>query len=78
MPASGGRLIGEAVGEVEREDGVLVLRRVHVVLKLRAAEEHHEVAQHVHRFFAHHCPVYRSLRPALEITTELELLPSQP
>lgn len=58
-------------GEVELEGKVLVLRRIHVRLELRAAPEHREVAARVHGFYAESCPLYRSLRAALGITSEL-------
>jgi uncharacterized OsmC-like protein len=70
------RLVGEAVGEIEKEDGVLVIRRIHVKLRLKAQEEHRETAERVHGFFADRCPVYRSLRDAIAITTELVFEPS--
>lgn len=63
--------MSEAVGEVELEDNVLVIRRIHVVLKLKAAESHRETSTRVHDFFADRCPVYRTLKPAIAITTEL-------
>lgn len=59
------------MGEVELEDNVLVIRRIHVTLKLKAEEAQREVANRVHGFFADHCPVYRTLKPAIAITTEL-------
>jgi uncharacterized OsmC-like protein len=59
------------VGEIELEDNVLVIRRIHVRLRLKAEESQRETANRVHGFFAHKCPVYRSLKPAIEITTEL-------
>ena len=70
--------MSEAVGEVELEDNVLVIRRIHVVLKLKAEESHRETANRVHGFFADRCPVYRTLKPAIAITTELvfEALPA--
>jgi hypothetical protein len=42
-------------------------------LKLKTDESHWETANRVHGFFAGKCPVYRSLRAAIEITTELLL-----
>ena len=63
--------MSETVGEVELEDNVLVIRRIHVVLQLMAPESHREIASRVHGFFADRCPVYRTLRPAIAITTEL-------
>ena len=63
--------MSETVGEVELEDNVLVIRRIHVVLKLKAEESHRETASRVHGFYADKCPVYRTLKPAIAITTEL-------
>ena len=59
------------MGEIENEEGVLVIRRIHVKLRLKAAEEHRETAVRVHGFYAEKCPVYRSLYKAIDITTEL-------
>lgn len=50
-----------------------MLRRIHVKLHLRAAPEHRETAERVHGFFADACPLYRSLKAAIGITTELVL-----
>src|SRR5262249_13224253 len=71
ISASVDRLVGEAVGEIEKEDGVLVIRRIHVKLRLKAQEGQRETAERVHGLFADRCPVYRSLRDAIAITTEL-------
>jgi uncharacterized OsmC-like protein len=38
---------------------------------LRAGEPQRETAERVHGFFADRCPVYRTLKPAIQITTEL-------
>ena len=64
-------MVSEAVGEVELEGTVLVIRRIHVKLKLTTTAENHETAQRVHGFFADKCPVYLTLKPAIAITTEL-------
>lgn len=75
MKASEGRLKSEAAGEVESEDGVLVIKRIHVRYRLRvdgAADR-----EKIQRAFEHHparCPVYRSLHPQIVCTTELELV----
>ena len=63
--------MSEAVGEVELEGRVLVIRRIHVRLRLRAEEQHRETAFKVHGFFAEKCPVYLSLYKAITITTDL-------
>ncbi len=75
MNASEGRLTSEAVGEVEVEDGVLVIKRIHVRYTLRLEEGADR--EKVDRAFEHHmarCPVYRSIRAAIDCTTELELV----
>ncbi len=76
IPASGDRLVGRATGEVELEDKVLVVRRIHVRLELRADPAHAETARRVHGFFADACPLYRTLRAAVAVTTELVLVAS--
>jgi uncharacterized OsmC-like protein len=48
-----------------------VIRRIHVVLKLKAMESHRDTANRVHGFFADKCPIYRTLKPAIVMTTEL-------
>jgi uncharacterized OsmC-like protein len=64
-----------AHGEVEVEEGVLVLRRIHVVFTLRGVEADQAVAaQRAHEVFKPKCPVYRSIHRAIDITTELRLV----
>ena len=63
-------MIGEVRGEVGKEDGVLVIRQVHVTYRLRAGEEHRETVERVHAMHADLCPVYRTLENAIDITTE--------
>ena len=74
IPAGDGGLVGKATGEVELDGKVLVLRRIHVRLELRASPEHHETAQRVHGIYASACPLYRSLGAAIAITSELVLV----
>ena len=59
------------MGEIELEENVLVIRRIHVRMRLKTEEANRETATRVHGFFADHCPVYRSLKPAIAMTTEL-------
>lgn len=75
ISASGGRLVGEGIGEIEKEDNVLVVRRIHVNLRLKAEEQHRLTAERTHSVFANHCPIYRTLSPAIAITTELAFEP---
>ena len=60
---------------MELDGKVLVLKRIHVRLELRCTAEHRAVAERVHGFFADACPLYRSLKAAIAITTELVALP---
>lgn len=63
-----------ARGEVEVEDGVLVIRRIHVVFTLRGVEGPKvDAARRAHETFKPKCPVYRSIHRAIAITTELAL-----
>ena len=48
-----------------------MIRRIHVTLRLKAEESHRETANRVHGFFADRCPIYRTLKPAIVMTTEL-------
>ena len=59
---------------METEEKVLVLRRIHVHYRLRAGTEHHEAVARVHGMHHRFCPVYRSLQPAIAITTSIELV----
>ena len=74
IDASGGRLTAEVTGEVESEDGVLIIKRIQVKMQLRASEDHREVVERVHGVFANKCPVFRSIGPAIEITSSYELI----
>lgn len=77
MNASEGRLTAEARGEIEDEDGVLVIKRIHVRYTLQVDEDAER--ERIDRAFEHHmprCPVYRSIAAAIECTTELELVPA--
>ena len=56
---------------MELDGKVLIIRRIHVKLRLKVGGEQREVAERVHGFFAANCPVYRSLHPQITITTEL-------
>ena len=63
-----------AKGEVEVEEGVLILKRIHVVLTLKdAAADKQDAAERAHAVFKEKCPVYRSLHRAIDITTELKI-----
>jgi uncharacterized OsmC-like protein len=74
--ASEGFLTAVAHGEVEADEGVLVLRRIHVILTLKgAAAEKVDAANRAHDVFKMKCPVYRSVYRAIDVTTELRFEP---
>lgn len=65
-------------GEVGKDDdGVLVIRRIHVTYHLKVAEEHRDTVERVHGFHADKCPVYRSVKDSIDITTECRMEPLQ-
>lgn len=67
-------MVARVTGEVELEDRVLVIRRIHVRFELKATPDQHEAAARAHSAFAMSCPLYRTLRGAIAISTELSLL----
>ncbi len=62
------------VGEVEKDGGVLILRRIHVNYKLQVPnpDEVRDTVARVVEMHVDKCPVARSLKGAIEITTEVE------
>ncbi|HYX67773.1 MAG TPA: OsmC family protein [Terriglobales bacterium] len=74
IDASGGRLVAEVTGEVEKEEGVLVVRRIHVLMKLAAPESSRETVERVHGMYAMRCPLYRTLHKAIQLTSSYELV----
>jgi uncharacterized OsmC-like protein len=74
IEASGGRLSADVIGEVETEDGVLVIRRIHVTLRLVASEDVRDTVERVHGMYAMRCPLYRTLRSAVALTSSYELV----
>jgi uncharacterized OsmC-like protein len=75
IDASEGRLSADVVGEVEEEEGVLVIRRIHVAMRLTAPEEVRETVERVHGIYAMRCPLYRTLHNAIQLTSSYTLTP---
>jgi uncharacterized OsmC-like protein len=66
--------VSEATGEIETtEDNVLVIRRIHVRYQLKLEPDQRETARRVHGFHADKCPVARTIRGCVAITTELQM-----
>jgi uncharacterized OsmC-like protein len=72
--ASGGRLTADVTGEIETEDNVLVIRRIHVRMKLKAPEESRAVVERVHGIYPMNCPLYRTLHNAIQLSSSYELI----
>jgi len=73
IDANNGRLTADVTGEVEEEEGVLVIRRIHVAMRLAAPEDSREKVERVHAIYAMNCPLYRTLRNAIQLTSSFEL-----
>jgi uncharacterized OsmC-like protein len=69
-----GRLSAEVTGEVEKEDNVLVIRRIHVAMRLVAPEEARETIERIHGIYPMNCPLYRTLHNAIQLTSSCSLL----
>ena len=76
IDASDGKLTANVTGEVEEEEGVLVIRRIHVSMRLLAPEDTREKVQRVHSVYAMSCPLYRTLHNAIQLTSSFELVAS--
>ena len=76
IDASDRKLTAEVTGEVEEEDGVLVIRRIHVSMRLVAPEDTREKVERVHAVYPMSCPLYRTLHNAIRLTSSYDLLAS--
>ena len=77
IDASNGRLCADVRGEVESDEGVLVIRKVHVHFLLKGAGHARETVERVHGIYAGKCPVYKTLTPAFEITSDYEFIDTE-
>jgi uncharacterized OsmC-like protein len=66
-------LHADTLGEVETEDKVLVVKRIKQTFHLMADEKDRETIQRVLDIYADGCPVARSIKDSIEITSELDL-----
>jgi uncharacterized OsmC-like protein len=72
--ASEGRLAAEVTGEIETEDGILVIRRIHVAMRLKAPEDSRATIERVHPMYSMNCPLYRTLHNAIQLSSSYELV----
>jgi uncharacterized OsmC-like protein len=73
IDASNGKLTADVTGEVETEEGVLIIRRIHVAMRLVASEDAKETIERVHGIYAMRCPLYRTLHKTIQLTSSVEL-----
>jgi uncharacterized OsmC-like protein len=73
IDASNGKLTADVTGEVETEDGVLVIRRINVAMHLVASEAARATVDHTHGIYAMHCPLYRTLHKTIQLTSSFDL-----
>ena len=74
IDANDGRLTADVTGEVETEEGVLVIRRIYVAMRLVAVEEARDTVDRVHAVYAMRCPLYRTLHDAIALSSSVELI----
>ena len=55
---------------------MLVIKRIRQVFYLTAAEEHRATIERVLGFYADSCPVARSIKESIEISSDLEFTPA--
>jgi uncharacterized OsmC-like protein len=66
-------LRADTVGEIEREGKVLVIKRIKQTFHLTADEGDRETIERVLGVYADSCPVARSVKGSIELTSELDL-----
>ena len=76
IDASNGKLTADVTGEVETEEGVLIIRRIHVAMRLVASEDARETIDRVHGIYAMRCPLFRTLHNTIQLTSTVELVTS--
>ena len=74
IAASDGKLVAEVHGKVGKEEGVLVIRHIHVKYLLKAASKDEAAIGRAFDLHPMRCPVYRTLYKCIDITTELAIL----
>ena len=65
-------MVSDVRGEIELEENVLVIKRIHVIYHIETPREDKVKLDRAYTIHAENCPVYRSLRAAIDITTELD------
>jgi uncharacterized OsmC-like protein len=74
IDVNNGELVADVTGEVETEEGVLVIRRIHVAMRLAAPEQTRDTVERVHGLYAMRCPLYRTLHKTIDLTSSFTLV----
>jgi hypothetical protein len=56
---------------------VLVIRRIHVVLRIAAPMDAKDTVERVHGIYAMRCPLYRTFYKAIRLTSSVEFVTAQ-
>jgi len=67
-------LTSKATGEIEKDGRVLVIKRIHVTYHLKLDPAQRETAERAHALHVDFCPVARTIRDCVAITTELHMI----
>jgi uncharacterized OsmC-like protein len=74
IDASNGKLTADVAGEVETEENVLIIRRIHVAMRLMAPQGAKATVERVHGIYAMRCPLYRTFHKTIQLTSSFELI----
>ena len=74
IDASNGKLTADVAGEVETEENVLIIRRIHVAMRLMAPQDAKATVERVHGIYAMRCPLYRTFHKTIQLTSSFELI----
>jgi len=74
VPAGDGRLRSDAIGEVEEEDGLLIVKRLHLTHHLRVdADADRDAIEQAHEYHVSRCDLAQTVIGCIDITTDLKL-----
>ena len=53
---------------------MLIIKRIHIEHRLKVSEAQRQAAERVHGIYADRCPLYRSVKDSIVVTSSLTLL----
>jgi uncharacterized OsmC-like protein len=69
-------IYAETLGEVETEGKVLVVKRIRQIFHLTAEVKDLDTIERVLGIYADNCPVARSIKGSIEVSSDLDLTPA--